>query len=737
MSRLLIVSNRLPLTVVKKGKKLSFRESVGGLATGLSTLSEGSYTITWIGWPGLALDKLTSEEITEVHSHLHKYDYFPVFLTQSLIDTFYSGFCNKTIWPLFHYFTQHAVYDKSLWNAYVRANEHYLESVAKVYEPGDIIWVHDYHLLLLPQMLREKFPESTIGFFLHIPFPSFEVFRLLPWRREILEGLLGADLVGFHTFDYARHFFSSVRTRLGYEQSLGQIFIGNRIVKADAFPMGIHYERYADASKNPQVKKEIKEYRKSIGDKTNQKLILSVDRLDYTKGILERLYSYDRFLDKYPQYREKVKLILVAVPTRTKVEHYRQLKKDLDELVGRINGKHGTIDWMPVWYLYNNLPFPTLTSLYILSDVALVTPLRDGMNLIAKEYVATKTDGKGVLILSEMAGASMEMREALIVNPNNMERIADSLHLALTMPEEEQIERNRIMQKRLQRYCIEKWIDDFLKSLQAIKAYENKMQVKKLTRDIRKKIIKQYTESRCRLILLDYDGTLTPFKENPQDAYPDEEILSLLQKLAGDPSNDVLIISGRDRDTLGKWFGSLDIDMVAEHGVWLKNKTGDWALIEPLMNFWKDEIRPILEVHVDRTPGSFIEEKEYSLVWHFRKSDVELASVRARELKESVLPYTVNLGLGVMEGNKTVEIKDAGINKGHAALRWLTRKDYDFILAAGDDRTDEDIFQTLPEEAWSIKIGLTHSKAKYYLKSIYEFRAFLTDMMEGDVMINK
>lgn len=728
MSRLLIVSNRLPVSVVKKGNSLRFKPSAGGLATGLGSLFQGSVKGKWIGWPGISLEKIDVKEKNEITKKLNKDNFLPVFLSQSDIDNYYSGFSNRTIWPLFHYFTQHTVFNNNLWKAYKKANELFCEAVLNVVEPGDIVWVHDYQLLLLPQMLRERVQELTIGFFLHIPFPSFEIFRLLPWRREILEGLLGADLIGFHIYDYARHFLSSLRNRLGIEHSFGQILVGSRMVKVDTFPMGIDYDRFAHASEDPDVKKEINKTYKKLND---QRLILSIDRLDYTKGILERLHSFDFFLEKYPEYKGKVTLILVAVPSRTKVEHYKQLKKDVDEMVGRLNGKHGTLGWIPVWYIYNFLNFHELNALYILSDVGLVTPMRDGMNLIAKEFIAAKTDGKGVLILSEMAGAAKELSEALIVNPNNLERIADSMHQALTMPVDEQIERNRTMQERLERYNIKMWADDFMKSLSIIKEYERELMSRKLTAQIRHKIVRDYRKSKQRLILLDYDGTLRDFERRPQDAVPDKEILRLLIKLSGDPHNEVLIISGRDKETLYKWFKHFNTGLIAEHGVWVKEKDKEWELLEPLANYWKDEIRPILERYTDRTPGSLIEEKEYSLAWHYRKSETGLAFDRAMELKEELLHFTSNLGLGVLEGNKVIEIKNAGINKGHAVLKWISREKYDFIMAAGDDRTDEDMFQVLPEDAYSIKVGLPPSIARFNIDSVKDFRSLLTEMVEG------
>lgn len=725
MNRLLLVSNRLPVTIEKRKGEYQFRQSVGGLATGLRSVCH-SYKTTWIGWCGLPRDRLDAKIIREIELRLMtEVSSFPLFLYKKDIQRYYHGFSNKTIWPLFHYFTEYVVYDKELWESYVRINHEFCEAILKIADKEDVIWVHDYHLMLLPQLLREQLPDTPIGFFLHIPFPSFEIFRLLPWRKEILKGLLGADLIGFHTYDYVRHFLSSVRRILGYEHTFGQISAGNRIVKVDAFPLGIDYDWFANAKEEPETRREIS---RLLRKKGHRKIILSVDRLDYTKGILQRLESFDLFLEKYPEYKENVTLILIAVPSRTGVDTYFELKKKVDELVGRINGKHGIIGWVPVWYLYRSLPIQILAAFYYIADVALVTPLRDGMNLISKEYIATKSDMPGVLILSEMAGAATELGEALIVNPNNKEAVADKIKEALELPPEEQIARNIEMQKRLRRYNAVHWSKDFMDRLCTLKKLQSKFLERKLSQEIKKQIVNDYKKSRNCLFLLDYDGTLIEFAEKPEKAQPDYELLKQLDALSRATNNEVVIISGRDKDTLDKWFGSLNLGLIAEHGVWYKERSGDWTTLEPMRSDWKDEIRPILQLYVDRTPGSFLEEKDYSLVWHYRRTVPDLAEVRVRELKDALINFTENLNLSVLEGNKVIEIKSPGITKGVAALRWISKKQWDFILAVGDDLTDEDMFAVLPEHAYSIKVGLSPSQAKYTAESVGEVRLLLKEL---------
>lgn len=720
MGRVILASNRLPVSVTKKGAEVHFQQSVGGVAVGLASLQK-EYGGTWVGWPGIAAERAT-DRISEIEAHLRSLGLHPVFLGQREVEQFYYGFCNRTIWPLFHYFTHYTVYSNRLWEVYVKVNRRMADAVSEVAEPGDSVWVNDYQFMLVPDFLRQKRPDLQIGFFLHIPFPSFEIFRLLPWREEIMEGMMGADLIGFHTYDYVRHFLSCTRRLLGYEDTLGQMHFGSRVVKADAFPMGIDYGRFAGAAGSPEVGRQIKRVREKVGDR---KIVLSIDRLDYTKGIPERLEAFAKFLADNPEFEDKVTMIMVAVPSRTRVEHYMQLKIKVDELVGRINGRHGTLDWMPVWYLFRSLPFNTLSALYHTADVALVTPMRDGMNLIAKEFVASKTDGDGVLILSELAGAANVLGEALIVNPNNRSQMVEALKTALSMSQEEKSERMRPMQRRLRRYDLRGWGHHFLDSLSSVASQQRALSARKITEEEKSELKERYASAASRLILLDYDGTLVPFTSRPSDASPGGSVIELLRPLTDDRANEVVIVSGRDKETLSGWFEGLDVGLIAEHGVWTKERGGAWSMIEQLRNDWKDEVRPFLDLYVDRTPGSFLEEKEFSLVWHYRRVEPDLGARRAIELKDELLQLTANLDLGVLEGNKVVEVKNTAVNKGKAAMRWVTMRDWDFILAIGDDFTDEDVFAALPASAYSIRVNLIPTQAKYNIESYLEARELL------------
>lgn len=721
MSRLIIVSNRLPITLSSAKGKFVYTESVGGVATGIFSLAEPAERL-WFGWPGLPSDRLRAEDKMHIAGKLNKQGCHPIFMSGKDIRDFYSGFSNKTIWPLFHYFSDFAVFDDEYWKSYRAVNQLFCDIIVPQLKKDDVVWIHDYQLMLLPQMVRERMPEIEIGFFLHIPFPSFELLRNLPWRAEILHGILGSDLVGFHEYDYVRHFLSSVYRICGHEHHLSQLTIENRHIRVDAFPMGINYEKYAESGSNPTVQNEINRLKGN-----NTKTILSVDRLDYTKGIIKRLEAYDWFLTKHPKYRGKVSLVMVAVPSRTKVEQYALLRDEIEKLVGRINGAYGNLNWTPVKYMYRSLPFEKLSAMYHVADIALITPLRDGMNLVAKEFVATqdKKEQQGVLILSEMAGAASELSEAIVINPHDKGAVVNAIKEAIEMPQEERLRRNRLMQSRISRYTVSRWAKDFIHSLGQVKAEQEHLATKQFSETIQYEAMQSLVSQDRRLILLDYDGSLTPFAKLPQEAKPDKELLQLLDSLCSDCKNEVVVISGRDKDTLTEWMGHLPLNIVAEHGAFYRLKNESWETTIQPGSEWKDLIRPILELSVDRTPGSFVEEKASSLVWHFRKCEPDLAKLRTQELKDALVMMATNLNIGVFEGNKIVEVKPLSINKGQAVRLWLEKQDWPFIFCVGDDYTDEDMFAALPEHAISCKIGIGPSNAKFRLSSPKQLRMFL------------
>jgi len=724
MSRTLIVSNRLPTKVLRTEEGLTFQPSEGGLATGLGSIYRQGDNL-WIGWPGLFVQEAAEE--AHIRQELRADNMAPVFLTEAEIRDFYEGFSNSTLWPTFHYFSEFAVYEQAHWDAYVAVNEKFCAAVLAQAGPEDTIWVHDYQLLLLPEMLRRARPEASIGFFLHIPFPSQELIRVLPWREQLLRGMLGADLIGFHTFGYMRHFLSAVTHLLGYPAQNGQIETPTRSVRVDAFPMGIDYARYAEAAASEAALAHEAEYREALRD---TRVILSIDRLDYTKGIAQRLRAFDLLLQRYPEWRGQVSLIMLVVPSRDQVAQYAALKEEIDELVGRLNAQYRTVSWNPILYFYRSLPLEELAALYRLAEVALVTPMRDGMNLVAKEYVASRLDQRGVLILSERAGAARELSDALVINPTDMGQLAEALHEALVMPEDEQTNRMTAMQALVKRYNVFSWTRLFMNQLAYTKMKQHTLATEMLTEQATANLLADFKHAAQRLILLDYDGTLVGFHANPQRAAPDQELQLLLRALTELPNTRVVLISGRDRGTLEKWLGHLPVDFITEHGVWLRAHGEEWELFQTMSNAWMRDLRPVLELYVARTAGSFIEEKDFSLVWHYRRADTDLGEVRARELLTHLSFMTANTDLQVMEGNKVLEIKNAGINKGTAAARWLARFPADFVLALGDDRTDEDTFRALPALAYTVRVGTgARSLARFHISSPTEVRQLLRKLL--------
>ncbi len=726
MPRTLIVSNRLPTKVQRTDDGLTFQPSEGGLATGLGSIYRQDDNL-WIGWPGLFVQDEGEEG--HIRTELEVDNMAPVFLTEDEIRDFYEGFSNSTLWPTFHYFSELATYEQTHWDAYVTVNQKFCDAVLAQAGPEDTIWVHDYQLLLLPEMLRAARPEASIGFFLHIPFPSQELIRVLPWRTELLKGMLGADLIGFHTFGYMRHFLSAVSHLLGYPAQNGQIETPTRSVRVDAFPMGIDYERYATTAASEGTATHMAEYREALRE---TRVILSIDRLDYTKGIAQRLRAFDLLLQRYPEWRGQVSLIMLVVPSRDQVAQYAALKEEIDNLVGRINSQYRTISWNPILYFYRSLPLEELVALYRLAEVALVTPMRDGMNLVAKEFIASKLDQRGVLILSERAGAARELSDAILINPTDINQVVEAMHDALVMPEDEQHTRMVAMQALVKRYNVFSWTRLFMNQLAYTKMKQHTLATEMLDNVATTQLLADFhaAEGQQRLILLDYDGTLVGFHPNPQRAQPGDELRLLLRALTELPNTRVVIISGRDRNTLQTWLGDLPLDFIAEHGVWLRTAGEDWQLFQQLRNDWKRELRPVLELYVARTAGSFIEEKDYSLVWHYRRADADLGEGRAREMMSHLSFMTANTDLQVLEGNKVVEIKNAGINKGTAAARWLAQYQPAFTLALGDDRTDEDTFRAMPDEAYTVRVGTgVRSLARFNLASPTEVRQLLRKLL--------
>ena len=732
--RLIIVSNRLPFSISKDGDNIILKPSSGGLVSGISSYldymknsSIESFEYLWIGWPGIDIEeelkeKFINKTITE--------NIVPVFIDEGKMNDFYFGFCNSTIWPVFHYFTTFAKFESQHWKIYKEVNEIFASKILEVANTDDIIWIHDYHLMLVPSIIREKLGnKAKIGFFLHIPFPSFEIYRVLPkpWREEILKGLLGSDLIGFHTNEYSYSFLRCLLRILGISNNFGRVDYENRYIKVDTFPMGIDFDKFNNAIDNEIVKSEIEKIKNTL---KGFKIIFSVDRLDYTKGLPNRLKAFRKFLKDNPNYHSKVVFILIIVPSRVGINEYDELKNNLDKLISDINGEFQTINWQPIIYQYRHISFENLVALYNASDIAMITPLRDGMNLVAKEFIASKRN-IGVLILSEMAGAAKELGDAIIINPNDIDEMSETIKRALEMIDNNIGEINfnlKVMRERIKNYNIFKWVNDFITTLNNVKSSNYQLEIKFLNDNEKAKIIKDFKKANKKIIFLDYDGTLVPFYSRPKNTITDEDLLNLLKELS--KNSNICIISGRDRDFLEKNIPLDNIILSSEHGAMIRLEDG-WKILLDCDISWKKYILDYFNFFKDKLPYSEVEEKNFSVAFHYRNSDPEMAEIRVKEIIDELISYTSNLNLEVLQGNKVVEVRNYHLNKSSAVKYLLERNNYDFILAAGDDRTDEDVFEFLRDKnAYTIKVGFGKSSARYNVKDYIALRRLLSELKD-------
>ncbi len=742
--KLIVAANRLPVSISPaRDSQYQYQRSPGGLVSALSSLDDS----TWVGWPGI-MDPETVDQDLIRKDLAQKYHAHPIFLSRRQIDRYYYGFSNRVLWPVLHYLPDYTLYEERDYLAYRDVNEIFAREIVRLLEKEEaqtlsqtskrkqqesssysnvMIWIQDYQLMLLPRILRAMLPHAHIGFFLHTPFPSSEMFRTLPYREELLQGLLGSSLIGFHTFNYQRHFSSSVLHILGREVEFSRIKLDTHTLRMGTFPIGIDVKGIQRQLKSSGA--VLERERRIIHNITKgRRMILSVDRLDYTKGIPDRLRAYRKFLHKNPKMLQEVVLIQIAVPSRTAIRDYQALKYTVEEIVSQLEEDFEYEAMLPIRFLYRSLPFERLAVYYQEADVALVTPYFDGMNLVAKEYVAVKKN-KGVLVLSERAGAAYELGEALLINPWNSDQISGAIQKALLMKPEEQKMRMEAMYEKILRSDVHYWSSSFLEELQKHHEEETEEITLLLREDLQKNILASFQKASRRLLLLDYDGTLSPITNFPGDAAPDQELLDLLKNLSEMADTDVAIVTGRKRDDICSWLGDLNLVFSTEHGLRIKwPHEKQWFLSASLQNNypWYQEVKEVLEHYNRTTPGSFMESKEASLSWHHRMVDPTLGKWKANELQIHLQNALANHPLEVVSGKMVVEVRLQGVNKGNIFRRSMQMGNkYDFILAIGDDTTDEYMFAAMPLYGIGIKVGKLTTRAQYHLESVQEVRNFL------------
>ena len=678
-SRLLIVSNRLPYTLRFDDDELRLTPATGGLATGLRPWHEQSGGL-WIGWPG-DQSTFTPSQRERSDRELQQRRIVPVHLSAEEIDRYYHGFANQVLWPLFHYLIDRVPVDAAGWDAYRDANERFAATAATHYRTGDTVWVHDYQLMLVPQLLRQRLPGARIGFFLHIPFPSSEVFRVLPWRRQILEGLLGVDLLGFHTFAYLRHFVASLLHVSGVEADVDRVRLGNREIRLGVYPMGVDAGRFTTLAHEPEVAAHAATIKRDAG---GRRILLGLDRLDYTKGIPRRLQAVERLLERNPGLSDEIRYIQVAVPSRGEVDSYQRFKRQVEEGVGRINGACGTLRSTPVHYVQQAFSERDLVALFLAADIMLVTPLRDGMNLVAKEFVASRVDDDGILVLSEFAGASSELDGAVVVNPYDVDAVADTLARSLAMTIDERRARMKSLRRRVGEYDVHTWAADFLNGLAASSSVSEPDRGGPPAPPLAE-VLAMAARDRPIRLLLDYDGTLVPLARSPELAAPDHPLLTLLEAVSRCPWVEPAIVSGRSYQTLEAWFGHLPLVLWAEHGFWHRPSPGEsWVAAAPVNPDWTQKVLPILQHFTDRTPGSRIELKSAAAAWHFRGAQREFGARQAHELRMLLGDALSNQPLEVLEGKNVIEIRFRGISKAVVAHEHPPDRERRVTVAFGD-----------------------------------------------------
>ncbi len=698
------------MTLQHRQERWEAAHSAGGLVTALKAVSNRR-PFTWIGWPGTHVPEDERDEVRQV---LQQHGSVPVYISKSDIDGFYLGFSNRVLWPLFHNLSERAYYDPAGYAAYRKVNEMFADAIMAEAREGDVIWVHDYQLCLVPELLRRRGARCPIGFFLHVPFPAAETYRMLAPREDILRGMLGADFIGFHSFEYVSHFRTTCLRVLGLDSDLQTVRMPSHNVHLAALPIGIDPQELKQLAQSRDAREE---YASLQGTYAGKRLIVGVDRLDYTKGIPDKLRAFEELLKSHPRWRERAVLIQIAAPSRTGVAEYQRLKREVDELVGRINGRFGTPSSMPVVYVNQNVSRSRLMGLYQAADIALVTPVRDGMNLVALEYVAARGDRGGTLILSEFAGAAHYLPGARLVNPYDTSQVADALLQALE--DDANGDSFAHMIKFVHENTSMRWANQFLDRLEATAGeVRPRAQLLDLSSPRLAPLVRRAERP---LVVLDYDGTLRAYVKDPRNAVPDARILSVLERLAA--VSTVYIVSGRSQRILEQWLGQLPIGLVCEHGLALKPPGREWQPPARVSGgALRRLIEPVFEEWVRRTPGSSIEHKAAAIAWHYRGVDPELAAFHVPELL-AVLEETLRRRpYSVLRGARVIEVRHRLVTKGQAMAQILRQHARaDFLFCAGDDRTDEEMMDAIPrrwrQRAITCWVGSRNSSAAHWVDS--------------------
>jgi len=679
--------------------------SAGGLAAALRAVRGDA---VWIGWPGTLVPESLQPEMTK---RLANDNLAPVFLSADEEEGFYGRVCNDTLWPLFHYFGDRLRLTPEAWQHYVHVNERFADAIIEHCGSDSRVWIHDFHLMLVPAMLRRRAPGLSVGFFLHTPFPSSEVYRLLPAREEVLRGMLGADYVSFQLGDYARHFRSSCLRVIGLDSEPDAVQVGGRRVGIGVDPIGIDIAGFREVLYDADTARLLDELEQQYA---GRQLVLGVERLDYTKGIPQKLLAFERLLEQDPARAGTTTMLQVLVPSRLESPEYRQQRDEIELLIARINGRFGQPGVTPVEYLHRDISKPGLVALYRRADVMMVTPLRDGMNLVAHEFVFCQSEPglpgrwRGSLLLSEFAGSAQVLPGALLVNPWNVDGVVERLGTALELDQPERRRRLGTMAKRVEELDSRKWADGFLTRLGRHSRRDRRHKPPPdADGEVKERLQRRFARARARTILLDYDGTLRELEPHPDLAIPTREIRTLLRDLAALPGTEVHIVSGRRRRNLEQWFGQLPIHLCAEHGYLARAPGGEWRTLVELDLSWMRPIERLLRRVAADVPGAHVERKSCSVAWHYREAEPEYGSWRAHELLNDLGQHLTGAPAEILLGHRVVEVRALGVDKGVYVRSVFPdgKEPWRFVMGLGDDRTDHDLLDALPPGSVAGHVG--------------------------------
>lgn len=776
--RMIIVGNQLPLRANRSDSgEWIFSWDEDSLLLQLKDGLGEDVEVTYIGCLKEQIDPREQDDVAQ--TLLETFKCVPAFIPTELFSKFYHGFCKQHLWPLFHYMLPLSPdlggrFDRSLWQAYLSVNKIFADKVMEVISPDDdFVWVHDYHLMVLPTFLRKRFNRVKLGFFLHSPFPSSEIYRTLPVRDELLRALLNSDLIGFHTFDYARHFLSCCSRMLGLSYQSKRGYIGleyyGRTVSIKILPVGIHIGQLQSVLNLSDTEAKVAELRDQFRGQT---VVLGVDDMDIFKGISLKLLAMEQLLIQHPDKRGKVVLVQIANPARGRGKDVQEVQSETKATVSRINGTFGEQGYKPVVLIDTPLQFFERIAYYVIAECCLVTAVRDGMNLIPYEYIICRqgnekldetlrlnpsTPKKSMLVVSEFIGCSPSLSGAIRVNPWNIDAVAEAMDTALIVSEAEKQMRHEKHYRYVSTHDVAYWARSFLQDLErACRDHVRRrcwgigfglgFRVIALDPNFRKlsveHIVSSYKRTKSRAILLDYDGAM--MLPGSITTTANTEVVGILNSLCRDPKNVVFLVSGKGRNTLTEWFSACEnLGLAAEHGYFVRtNHEADWETCVSVPDFdWKQIAEPVMQLYTETTDGSTIETKESALVWSYQYADPDFGSCQAKELLDHLESVLANEPVSVKSGQHIVEVKPQGVNKGIVAehlLSTMRQKGMlpDFVLCIGDDRSDEDMFEVILSardslspvaEVFACTVGQKPSKAKYYLEDTTE----IVRMLQG------